>query len=58
MLESNTNMFEKLNAKKEDERPPNHLLGKREAHSLMKQSISCSGVPYISMAIEIKWCPS
>jgi hypothetical protein len=36
MLESNTNMlFEKLNARKEDKRPLNHLLWKKQAHSLI-----------------------
>jgi hypothetical protein len=34
-----------------------HLSWKRQVHSLMKQSISCPGVPYTFMAIEIKWCP-
>jgi len=29
----------------------------KKAHSLMKRSISCSGVTCISMAIEIKWYP-
>jgi hypothetical protein len=34
------------------------LSWKRRAHSLMKRSISCPGAPCISMAIEVKWCPS
>jgi hypothetical protein len=37
---------------------PNHLSWKRQAHFLMKQSISHSGAPFTSMAIKIKWCPS
>ncbi len=44
--------------KDKDKWPPNHLLWKRQAHSLMKWSISFLGVPYTSMAIKIKWCLS
>jgi hypothetical protein len=44
--------------KDKDKWPPNCLSWKRRAHSLMKQSISCLGAQCISMAIEIKWCPS
>jgi hypothetical protein len=38
--------------------PLNHLLWKRQAHSLMKWSISCLNASCTSMVIEIKWCPS
>jgi hypothetical protein len=44
--------------KDKDKWSPNHLLWKKWTHSLIKQSISHSGVSCTSMAIEIKWCPS
>jgi hypothetical protein len=44
--------------KDQDKWPPNHLLWKRWARSLMKRSISHPSALCTSMAIRIKWCPS
>jgi cytochrome c biogenesis protein CcdA len=44
--------------KDKDKWPPDRLSWKKQAHSLMKQSISHLGAPCTSMAIGIKWCPS
>jgi hypothetical protein len=44
--------------KDKDKWPFNRLSWKKQAHPLMKWSISRPSVPWTSMAIEIKWCLS
>jgi hypothetical protein len=44
--------------KDKDKWPPNNILWKKKAHSLMKWSISPLRVSCTSKAIGIKWCPS
>jgi hypothetical protein len=43
---------------KKDKWPFNHLLWKRQAHSLMKWSISHLCATWTSIIVQIKWCPS